>query len=458
MADKDAQTEAGGAAEGDGGASGQALEAEVQQLHSETLMIEKLSPRPTSSDINSLKGTVASLLHLVQCAATNLSDKLDVSPFVGKARSRIAEAITQAADIADSAELDDTAHLSAVLAEAVGDVPVQEARLTQLVFSLVYRRSLESVIKRVAKGGSKRWLEQLLQRPPMVTPLDEDYAKAKEQWVCTAFSQLRAAKAWAHEAGLKLRASTQIELGLIQLLTSSSSLRLRSLQLQLNELHDEANSGGTIGGADEARDPAAAAGSRAVVAAERCVGLRCDASGKCGGNCGACGCRRDAPTVDCIGCAAREAAWLASQRGAQRLLLPELVERAVAGILQGVLLQRLRATTVPDDDVPLHLRKAWELPGARMRLSLRCGTLPCGSLPWLQHRTIQHRTHGPPTSPPAHCPSHCEGARAWPEHLLHPRTPVVHTAPRLPFLLTHTPAPHVETRLPFMLRHAYPSC
>ena len=93
---------------------------------------------------------------------------------------------------------------------------------------------------------------------------------------------------------------------------------------------------------DDDDDDAAPVGSVAMVRQERSAGLRVEPSGKrdVSGVCALCGCARSSITAGCRGCAARAAAQCAKERGAQRLLLPELVSRVVGGAAQAALLTR----------------------------------------------------------------------------------------------------------------------
>lgn len=63
-----------------------------------------------------------------------------------------------------SSSLMEEGEVGEVLAEAVGDVPVEEVDLTRCVYAILYRTSLEGVVELCARGASCKWLRQLLAR------------------------------------------------------------------------------------------------------------------------------------------------------------------------------------------------------------------------------------------------------------------------------------------------------
>ena len=77
----------------------------------------------------------------------------------------------------------------ASLAEAVGDVPVDEVQLTKLVYTIVYRRTLDAVIKRCTRGADRQWLGLLMLRTPMTSKADENqWPLSVETWLGSAAS------------------------------------------------------------------------------------------------------------------------------------------------------------------------------------------------------------------------------------------------------------------------------
>lgn len=54
-----------------------------------------------------------------------------------------------------------------MLAEAIGDVPVDEVQLTKRLYELLYRRSIDSVVKSCSSGAPREFLRLLIARSPV---------------------------------------------------------------------------------------------------------------------------------------------------------------------------------------------------------------------------------------------------------------------------------------------------
>ena len=79
-------------------------------------------------------------------------------------------------------------------------------QLTKLVYTIVYRRTLDAVIKRCTRGADRQWLGLLMLRTPMTSKADENqWPLSVETWLGSAASELKRAHEWAaphHYAGL----------------------------------------------------------------------------------------------------------------------------------------------------------------------------------------------------------------------------------------------------------------
>ena len=232
------------------------------------------------ADVAQMKEILAALGELLRGAAKNLGSNaadgaakslpgnIDAGPYLLKVRIRLGEALTQASDVHEVRRTlschsharfiaschtatrhmllphnhgDDTKHttyrpdesvhrngpqasraledgnLGDVLAEAVGDVPVDEVQLTKLVYSIVYRRTLDAVIKRCTRGADRQWLGLLMLRTPMTSKADENqWPLSVETWLGSAASELKRAHEWAVAVARALGESTDAEHRLIR--------------------------------------------------------------------------------------------------------------------------------------------------------------------------------------------------------------------------------------------------
>ncbi|KAL1528597.1 hypothetical protein AB1Y20_009937 [Prymnesium parvum] len=341
-----------------------AVGEEIVKLDNEALMLQKHA-EVSSADVKQMKRGLRALLELLRRAAEKV-DGIDAGLFLQKVRLRVSEALTQAADIHEASLLIEDGNLGDVLAEAVGDVPVEEVQLTKLIYALTYRTTVDSVIKKCSRGAAREWLQVLMLRKPMIhkaedTPHTKDPLAAA--WLETAASALDKAYKWATAVARVLDESFDAENRLIHLMTRATTDGLRVYQDRLNAMHDAINGvakGDNLslsGHTDGLIEDEAICALKTVGGAHDVMGICsvCSLDGR--------STQRSDSTAECRGCAARKSVFLVRQRGAERLLLQHLVERSVAGVVRDTLQGKLSDATVADDDEPLDLASAWRLPG-----------------------------------------------------------------------------------------------
>ncbi|KAL1528598.1 hypothetical protein AB1Y20_009937 [Prymnesium parvum] len=208
-----------------------AVGEEIVKLDNEALMLQKHA-EVSSADVKQMKRGLRALLELLRRAAEKV-DGIDAGLFLQKVRLRVSEALTQAADIHEASLLIEDGNLGDVLAEAVGDVPVEEVQLTKLIYALTYRTTVDSVIKKCSRGAAREWLQVLMLRKPMIhkaedTPHTKDPLAAA--WLETAASALDKAYKWATAVARVLDESFDAENRLIHLMTRATTDGLRVYQ------------------------------------------------------------------------------------------------------------------------------------------------------------------------------------------------------------------------------------
>ena len=255
-----------------------ALRGEGAALEADTLT---LGP-PTPTDVGKIMEALGALLDLVQAAAQSCTTMRppkegpqfalgNISRGIKKMRVAVSEALSQSADILVASKLDSEGLLDCV-AEAVGDVSVEQSDLTRSVFKTLYGRTLDGIIGsgKIPEGPAKRFLRALIVRKPcvqvpklnatewaagrsqaMAMAMAEDWlhkargeAKDSEEALmekaAVLFAQgvkggfIEEAKVWTTKLAEALQASIEGEQTLLKLITLASLGDLRAIQGELS--------------------------------------------------------------------------------------------------------------------------------------------------------------------------------------------------------------------------------
>ena len=154
----------------------EALRGESTALEADTLAIGL----PTPDDVDVVRDTVSSLLDLIGGAARAITQRRppaegpefaakNIARSVRIMRDSLAEALSMSADIHVASKLD-AEGLLAVVAEAVGDVAVEQSDLIRAVFKCLYQKTLDSLLgsAKIPKGPARVFLQKLVVRKPNV--------------------------------------------------------------------------------------------------------------------------------------------------------------------------------------------------------------------------------------------------------------------------------------------------
>ena len=170
-----------------------------------------------------------------EAAAREAGARARTARVVKKLRTFIQEALTQAYDVKQAAELGDPANLLSVVGEAVADVSVEQSDLIAAVYKMLYARTLSAVItdQRIPPGAARQFLASVVKRKPVVAVADE---AAAAEWALRvnkrgeAVGEVGKASAWAKRVVDGLEASRDGQRLLLEWITLLTLDEVRAVQ------------------------------------------------------------------------------------------------------------------------------------------------------------------------------------------------------------------------------------